>query len=693
MEMKRARRATIAILSAALLVATLLTSRRASSAGDPFADGYNAYKSRDYTRAVEQLKLASESNPTLADYALFYLARAQRAQGETAGAAAAYTKLVQDFPQSVLTPRAMLELSQAQLKLGLNDDAAAAAARLVAIAPDEALERQGRVAEARALLALGKFKPAYDEATKVRSLSPRSDEDIEARTIAYEILGRHPEVEATETLDYHRSEAALLIEEGQLDDARTQARAALAFEPSPEVRAELTWIVAQSYKSNPSAQKRELLAYLTLAPHGPAATRVLAALGLLYWHDEDYAGARAMFNRLATDFPSSELAPEALYRIGRIYEEEKKFDAARATYRRLDARYPRSDEASDGRFRIGWTFYMARRYGDAAEALRHAHTDDPQERDMFAYWRARSLEKSGQAEAARQIFAKLAGSTDTNYYPELASRRLGGVAVDLPAASAPDPAFSGVPPIAAPAEFHLRRWQALRTLGLKDLEPAELQAIAAKGGNSRSLRMFVLAGLENAGAWYDAITTATKMAAKNEIGHDEAERVRYPRAYWDLFAKDARQRGLDPLLVVALARQESLFNPFATSVSNARGLMQLMSFTARREAPEAGIDPENINLFDPNVNVALGTTYLKNLMQLFAGNEFHVVAAYNGGEHAVQKWMAQFPGDNDEWVENIGYKQTRNYVKRVIGGRREYQLLYPQTSGASQSGAATRSSG
>jgi soluble lytic murein transglycosylase len=61
---------------------------------------------------------------------------------------------------------------------------------------------------------------------------------------------------------------------------------------------------------------------------------------------------------------------------------------------------------------------------------------------------------------------------------------------------------------------------------------------------------------------------------------------------------------------------------------------------------------------------------------MFSGDQFHAVAAYNGGEHAVAKWMSQFPGDDDEWVENIAYKETREYVKKVIGGRREYLLLY-----------------
>jgi soluble lytic murein transglycosylase len=56
------------------------------------------------------------------------------------------------------------------------------------------------------------------------------------------------------------------------------------------------------------------------------------------------------------------------------------------------------------------------------------------------------------------------------------------------------------------------------------------------------------------------------------------------------------------------------------------------------------------------------------------------VAAYNAGEHAVAKWNSEFRGDDDEWVENIAYKETREYVKKVIGGRREYRLLYPPKS-------------
>ncbi|HYL58121.1 MAG TPA: transglycosylase SLT domain-containing protein, partial [Candidatus Acidoferrales bacterium] len=421
--------------------------------------------------------------------------------------------------------------------------------------------------------------------------------------------------------------------------------------------------------------------YLRIAPRGPSAPMALEALALLYWHDDLYDSARATFGRLIANFPQSSLAPGAMLRIGRIYEEEHKLDSARAQYRRLATRYPGSDAASEARFRGPWTLYLGRSYRSAAQGFQEARAraKEPTDRDMCEYWRARALEKGGDAAAARESFARLAASTDSNYYPELASRRVHAAQPDLPAALAPEPGVGEMPRVSGPAEFHMERLQTLRALGLKELEAGELKALADSGSSS-AMRQFVLAGFAGAGAWYDAIVAATRMEKSGLVSHAVAERVRYPRAYWDLFQAASMKLALDPYLVVALARQESLFNPNATSVSNARGLMQLIPSTAKKVAAERGIDPGAIHLYDPSLNVELGTTYLKSLFEMFNGDPFRAVAAYNAGEHAVSKWDSEFRGDDDEWVENIAYKETREYVKKVIGGRREYQLLYQPKS-------------
>jgi len=138
-------------------------------------------------------------------------------------------------------------------------------------------------------------------------------------------------------------------------------------------------------------------------------------------------------------------------------------------------------------------------------------------------------------------------------------------------------------------------------------------------------------------------------------------------------------------LVTALIRQESLFNPQARSVSDARGLMQLLPATANRYAVAAGIITPALDLYDPSISIQLGTAYLHELMGMFGSDIVKVVAAYNAGEHSVSQWNARYRGENDEWVENIGFHETRDYVKKVIGGMREYRLLYGSPSAVSSS--------
>ncbi len=646
-----------------------------------FLDGYRAYEAHDNLRAIDRLKFAADNFPALGDYALYYLALAEHDQGDLKASADTLERLVSLYPDSVWIDPGEMMLADNLLKLGRSLDASAAAARLIARGPQPSIEQPARVTEARALIALGNPKAAYAQLMELRDKYPRSDSDADARALVHSILASNPDVADTNSLTYHHDEAELLLREGALSEADEQANAGLAMAPEASVRAQLVWVTARALKPEPERAKRAIFEYLQIAPRGPDAAAALEALALIYWHDDQDDQARATFDRLVADFPGSELAPGAMLRVGRIFEELHQLDSARAQYRRLAARYPGSDAAEDARFRIPWTLYLARNYRAAADGFQSAsaRAKDPTNRDMCEYWRARALENAGDGGQARAIYTQLADSTDTNYYPELTSRRVAASNPDLPAASAPDPQAGSAPAVNGVAEYHMARLQTLRALGLKELEPGELTALQEEAGTIE-MRRFVLAGFASADAWYEAIVAATHMEKNGQISHPVAERVRYPRAYWDLFQSASTRNALDPYLVLALSRQESLFNPNATSSSNARGLMQLIPSTARKMAAQNGIDPEAIRLYDPSVNVQLGTTYLKNLFEMFSGNSFHVVAAYNAGENAVSKWIAQSPGPDDEWVENIAYKETRDYVKKVIGGRREYLLLYQRGS-------------
>jgi soluble lytic murein transglycosylase len=378
------------------------------------------------------------------------------------------------------------------------------------------------------------------------------------------------------------------------------------------------------------------------------------------------------------EFAHDQLAPQAMFEIGRTYEEDGDLPSARRAYLDLGSRYPGTAVADDGRFRATFMLYMLGRYRAAASefAESRVHAGSPSAHDMFMYWQARALENAGEEFEARRLFKTLALSTASNYYPTLAAMRVNQPEPLSPAPSVPDLVPGLVPFDSGPAQFHLARVAALRDLGLRELEAPELRAIEAYMGSNRGLQNFVLGELQNASAWFDAIEMAMSMSARGELDSATAERIRYPRGYWNLLTTASSRNQLDPYLVAALIRQESLFNPQARSISDARGLMQLLPATAYRYAAVAGTSGSPLDLYDPDISIQLGSAYLHELMGMFSGNIFKVVAAYNAGEHSVAQWNAKYPGDDDQWVENIGFRETRDYVKKVVGGMREYRLLY-----------------
>ncbi len=644
-----------------------------------FAEGYQAYRARDDLKAIERMTLVAAKVPALADYALFYLGSAQRRTGDKQAAAITFGRLRDSYPQSVFASEGALEYAQIELDLGNFTAAQQAADALVARGPGADVEEQARMAAARATLALGDADAAYTRLQALREKFPLGAADAGARALAYSIVAAHPDLIDARSLGYRRREAALLLREGQPAMALRQIQAALALEPAPPVRAELTWMEAHALRARPEREAQALRAYLRLAPRGPNAASAFYRLGHLEWRRGDTEAARAMFASVVHGFPGSALAPDAMFDSGRTREDDGDWSLARTEYLRLIRSYPHSAAGAEGRFRAPFALYMTARFDAAAAefAAMKPHAESASERDMFAYWHARALERAGHGDQARPLYERLAQSAASDYYPALAARRLATPPALPTVPGQPDPAALEVPPGFGSAQFHLGRVATLRRLGLSELEPPELRALAGLGLGDPRLRLFVLCEFQRAGAWYDAIVTATRLAKYGSLDPALSERLRYPRAYWDLIAPAAERASLDPYLVLALTRQESLFNPQARSVSDARGLMQLMAATATRVGPSAGVVPASLDLYDPALSVRIGTTYLKNLFEMFGGDAFRAVAAYNAGERAVQGWNAKFPGDDDQWVENIGYRETRDYVKRVIGGLREYRVLYP----------------
>ena len=155
--------------------------------------------------------------------------------------------------------------------------------------------------------------------------------------------------------------------------------------------------------------------------------------------------------------------------------------------------------------------------------------------------------------------------------------------------------------------------------------------------------------------------------------------LRFPAAYPELFTKESNLRNIDPLWSLAVSRQESALFPWARSAVGARGLMQLMPATAKRTAKRARVPYRGPHeLYEPHINVRLGTAYLAQMAEQFDGNRAYATAAYNAGPHRVTRWLkGREDLPLDIWIELIPFDETRTYVQNVLS----FRVIYAQLRG------------
>jgi len=158
----------------------------------------------------------------------------------------------------------------------------------------------------------------------------------------------------------------------------------------------------------------------------------------------------------------------------------------------------------------------------------------------------------------------------------------------------------------------------------------------------------------------------------------DLQKIIYPYPHRIIIEKYAAQYGVDPLFVLAVIREESKFLPQSESNKGAKGLMQLMPSTAQSIAESIGDKAyTDEDLLNPEKNIQYGTWYLASLQKLFANNQTLVIAAYNGGRGHVKEWIntGQIDPDNIR-QQDIPFKETRDYVGRVLNSYQKYLKLY-----------------
>jgi len=340
---------------------------------------------------------------------------------------------------------------------------------------------------------------------------------------------------------------------------------------------------------------------------------------------------------------------------------DEKYDDALSLYQQITDKFPADKE--DAIWGVGWTYYQKGEYGKAYEIFGNLYKK--YEDIKYLYWQARSLEENGGN--AEEIYKKIINKNN-NFYTFLSILKN----KDLKKVSNSD--------IGSPDKFDLKqiakidtknsmnilRIDILLELGFKREALNEILYLSKKT-NSLSDILYIIKKLNDIGEYKHSVKIATRLPFDNSLIS-----FLYPSAYISLVEKVSSSSRIDPLFVISIIREESRFDPDAISPAGALGLMQLMPGTALKINKKI---KNSHDILDVENNISAGVKYLSRLLQEF-GSYTYALAAYNAGEDSVKRWLKNKRYKSiDEFIEDIPYTETKNYVKKVLSSYFIYKSI------------------
>jgi soluble lytic murein transglycosylase len=415
-----------------------------------------------------------------------------------------------------------------------------------------------------------------------------------------------------------------------------------------------------------------------------------------YWEVRSLyrAGERGVFNAALDELLKSgdKRAGPILVSVASDERRDGRIEEAIKTYKNVVEKYP--SEAEDALWGIGWTYFLTGEYKKAADIFTNLY--DTYNDTRYLYWNARSLEADGEDAFSiyhtimdmgkERDFYRIMSYTRAKKPSEQSSTKVTNTSHSDTKENENNPHS---PTFIKPrtsvkvlgkggyGEFKIDRVEALFDLGLSKEALSELIYIS-KNTSSMEVLLYICSRFQELGEYKYLVRLAEKVPYTEELYP-----FWYPLAYWDVVEGLSGKYSIDPLLVLSVVREETRFDSEARSTAGAVGLMQVMPRTAYRldNNLKLGINGSH-EMFDVKNNLHLGIFYLRNLIREF-GSYSHALAAYNAGEETVRRWLQKGNYKSaDEFIEDIPYSETRNYVKRVITTFFEYKRIYFAKNGA-----------
>lgn len=476
----------------------------------------------------------------------------------------------------------------------------------------------------------------------------------------------------------------------------------------PPKAAEALWLLGLSqqglgrYNGAIKAFERLIDDYPTNANWGKAYLEIGKALA----GQDNISQAKAVFREFAAKKPAHPLAGEALWRAARLDLDGDLLDEAYTHLRQLAEKYPSDEYADDALYWAGYAAFKAEEYEQALipwATLMDKYPDSDLA-NFGGYWQAKTLLVLGRQDEAEAVLKHLSTSS-LDYYSLRAQDLLAGVQPHTVPLAVPGPVELSREK--AEAEAWLAEWLDLTASDNPSSLSAEVRADPAfQRGDVLlylGLRAEALVEFEKVkDNWWDnplalyqlsiyfrdkglgrlSIVTAARLITLSPAGDPEnapifVQRLFYPILFDDLIFTEAEQHEVDPALLLAIMRQESLFEQSAESIAGARGLMQVMpatgDYVAERSAFERVYHPDQLWL--PYISVKFGAWYISQQLGIFEGNQFAALAAYNAGPGHVLEWV-KTSDDLDIFVERIPFRESRVYIRNIYVNLAAYRRLY-----------------
>ena len=640
-------------------------------------------QSADAVRHLGQLR---GRVPKLADYVGYYRAAAQFDLGNFEAAVPELDAVWKSDPRSPLGGDAAMLAARAQKEIGRPADAVGALRANYSQLPQPA----GDLLLASCYRASNDLASAVVYFQRVYYQYPATGEAEQAAAALIELKRSLGQLYPPPTTQAMFQRADRWLRSGDRRRARAEYEAIAAQAAGEDRELARVRLAEIDYFRNENGSAYANLKALAVTSEEADAERLYYMLECARRLDREDQMQEAI-ERLARLHPQSPWRLKALVSAGNRYLVANRPELYEPLYRACYESFPADPQAANCHWKVTWTQYLQRLPG-AGDVLRDHLVKFPGSENASAalYFLGRLAETDGKLQEAKAYYSDAVARYPNHYYADLAEKRLAEAAASKTVESASVRGFlNGVawPERRYPASFEptaatlerIERGRLLGLAGLAELRDRELRFGAGADGQSYVLAMYLARAADST---YRALRIMKSLAPGYmsmpvEKAPMEFWRLLFPlpyRAALDLYSK---QRGLDPFLVAGLIRQESEFNPEALSPAQAYGLTQLLPSTGRallkanRRRFRASV------LFRPEVNLRLGTTYLRGIYDQNAGKWEPTLAAYNAGGSRVVNWMtwATFR-EPAEFIETIPFSETRNYVFSVLRNAKIYRKLY-----------------